>query len=145
MEKIKGTVEKANARGIKLDGKWYNYSKFMEEDIPKVSEGDRVEVDISGDWIKGVKILSHRPSELVEDRESYFTEKRKRDLERQIVVTRLACLNTATEILKSHARPIKAKSLFRVAEELENWVWRGLKREIERDIEEDRIEFEGEE
>lgn len=145
MEKIKGTVEKANARGIKLDGKWYNYSKFMEEDIPKVSEGDRVEVDISGDWIKGVKILSHRSSELVEDRESYFTEKRKRDLERQIVVTRLACLNTATEILKSHARPIKAKSLFRVAEELENWVWRGLKREIERDIEEDRIELQGEE
>lgn len=128
MEKIKGTVEMANPKGVRIDGKWHNYSKYIKG-VPRVNEGDEVEIDVNGDWIMGLNILSRQPSEAREDRGNYYTEKKKREIERQVVITRLACLNTATEVLKSHTKPIPSKSLFKVAKELEDWVWRGLKEE----------------
>ena len=137
MEEIKGTIEKINPKGVKIDGRWYNYSKYMQEGTPRVNEGDEVKVDVNGDWIMRFKVLSRQSSETREDRPilskveggSYYSEKEKREVERQVVITRLACLNTATEVLKSHTKPITSKGLFKVAKELEDWVWRGLKEE----------------
>lgn len=131
MEKIKGTVEMANPKGVRIDGKWHNYSKYIKG-VPRVNEGDEVEIDVNGDWIMGLKVLSHQPSEA----------RKKREVERQVVITRLACLNTATEVLKSHAKPIMSETLFKTARELEDWVWRGLKEEKkEGELDQD---FEGE-
>ena len=141
MEKIKGTVEKANPKGVRIDGKWRNYSKYMKE-VPRVNERDEVEVDVDGDWIMGLKALSRQPSEARKDKGNYHIEKEKREVERQVVITRLACLNTATEVLKSHAKPITSENLFKVAEKLEDWVWQGLKEERrEGELDQD---FEGE-
>jgi hypothetical protein len=141
MERIKGTVERVNPRGVRIDGKWYNYSKYIKK-TPKVNEGDDVEVEVNEDWITRFKVLSRQPSETRENRGNYYIEREKREVERQVVITRLACLNTATEVLKSHARPITSETLFEVARELEDWVWRGLKEERKGD--EPDQDFEGE-
>jgi hypothetical protein len=154
MEEVRGTVEKINPKGVKIDGRWYNYSKYMEEDAPKLNEGDEIRVDVNGDWIMRFKSPSHQPSDTGEERVNgsttrqgsgtsqrrveegnYYTEpasagwKETKSFERQVIVTRLACLNTATEILKSHTKPITSQSLFKVAKELEGWVWRGVTEE----------------
>lgn len=148
MEEVRGTVEKINSKGVKIHGRWYNYSKYMEEDAPKLNEGDEIRVDVNGDWIMRFKSLSRQPSDIGEDRVNgstprqgsginpgrveegnYYAEKGKRSFDRQVIVTRLACLNTATEILKSHTKPITSKGLFKVAKELEGWVWRGVREE----------------
>jgi hypothetical protein len=148
MEEVRGTVEKINPKGVKIDGRWYNYSKYMEEDAPKLNEGDEIRVDVNGDWIMRFKSPSHQPSDTGEERVNgsttrqgsgisqrrveegnYYAEREKKSFERQVIVTRLACLNTATEILKSHTKPITSKSLFKVAKELEGWVWRGVREE----------------
>jgi hypothetical protein len=132
MERIKGTVERVNPRGVRIDGRWYNYSKYIKN-TPKVNEGDEVEVDINGDWIMGLKILSRQLFEARENKGNHYTEREKGEVERQVVITRLACLNTATEVLKSHAKPITSENLFKSAEELEDWVWRSLKEERKED------------
>ena len=58
MEEVRGTVEKINPKGVKIDGRWYNYSKYMQEDAPKLNEGDEIRVDVNGDWIMRFKSLS---------------------------------------------------------------------------------------
>jgi hypothetical protein len=148
MEEVKGIVEKINSKGVRIDGRWYNYSKYMQEDAPELNEGDEIRVDVNGDWIMRFKSLSHQPSDTKVDRtvlggsgsqrvsrfgatkvkeDGFYGEKGKRSfIDRQVIVTRLACLNTATEVLKSHTKPITSKSLFKVAKELEDWVWRGI-------------------
>jgi hypothetical protein len=128
MEEIKGTVERINSKGIRVDGRWFNYSKYIGEEIPQVNEGDKVKIDVKGDWIMRFKLLDQGSSE-ENKRESFQMPKLRRETDRQIVITRLACLNTATEILKLYAKPITSKNLFKVAEELESWVWRNLREE----------------
>lgn len=128
MEEIKGTVEKVNPKGIRVDGRWFNYSKYIEEEIPEINEGDKVKIDVKGDWIMRFKLLA-RESLGENKRENFQMPKLRRENDRQIVITRLACLNTATEILKLYAKPITSKNLFKVAEELEAWVWRNLREE----------------
>src|ERR671924_75529 len=126
MEEIKGTVEKVNPKGIRVDGRWFNYSKYIEEEIPEVNEGDKVKIDVKGDWIMRFKLLSRESLE-ENKRENFQMPKLRKETDRQVVITRLACLNTATEILKLYAKPITSKNLFKVAEELESWVWRNLR------------------
>jgi len=52
-------------------------------------------------------------------------EARCKDFDRQATITRLAVLNTATEILKTHNKPITVESLFKVACQLEKWALGG--------------------
>ncbi|HEX3035283.1 MAG TPA: hypothetical protein VHT73_09135 [Thermodesulfobacteriota bacterium] len=139
MEEIKGTVEKVNPKGIRVDGRWYNYSKYIEEEIPEVNEGDKVKIDVKGDWIMKFKLLS-RESFGENKRENFQMPREKRETDRQVVITRLACLNTATEILKLYSKPITSKNLFKVAEELESWVWRNLREENTESIDDPEFE-----
>lgn len=139
MEEIKGTVEKVNPKGIRVDGRWYNYSKYIEEEIPEVNEGDKVKIDVKGDWIMKFKLLS-RESFGENKRENFQMPRGKRETDRQVVITRLACLNTATEILKLYSKPITSKNLFKVAEELESWVWRNLREENTESIDDPEFE-----
>jgi len=127
MEEIKGTVERVNPKGLRVDGKWYNYSKYMEEVVPEVNEGDEVKIDIRGDWIIGLKLLFRQSLETLSKRENNHAEREKGEInwaDRQVLIRCLTCLNTATEILKLYGKPITSKNLFKVAEELESWVWR---------------------
>lgn len=41
--------------------------------------------------------------------------------DRQSTITRLAVLNTATEVLKTHRKPIELDEVFSLAKELESW------------------------
>jgi hypothetical protein len=55
-KKVKGIVESVNDKGIKIDGEWYNFSKFNRVEIP--SEGDAVEIEVKGEWIKSLRNLT---------------------------------------------------------------------------------------
>lgn len=52
-----GTIEATNDKGIKLNGRWLNYSRYVDPDSswPVVQVGDPVEAHITGDhWLKGL-------------------------------------------------------------------------------------------
>jgi hypothetical protein len=123
-EQIQGAVEKVNPKGIKIHGKWFNYSKYMKE-TPDVNEGDEVLATLDGDFIMKLRVVVQSNGE--DKTNNHYIEKMKREIERQVVITRLACLNTATEVLKTHSKPITSETLFRVAAQLEEWAWEGLK------------------
>ena len=128
-EKIQGVVERVNKKGLKIDGKWYNYSKWMKQ-TTTTEEGDEVIIEIEGDWIMKIDTLSHSSNGKATNS---YAEKEKRETQRQIVITRLACLNTATEILKTHTKPVTSEDLFNVATKLEGWVWQGLTHDLNND------------
>src|SRR5882724_7124269 len=81
MEEVKGIVEKINPKGVKIDGRWYNYSKYMQENAPKLNEGDEIRVDVNGDWIMRFKSLSRQPSDAREDRTEAMNKSFRRPLE----------------------------------------------------------------
>ena len=106
---IVGTVEaiSRDGTGIKVEGTWYNYSKFLE--FPqKPKPGDKVKLVLDGKWIKEIQIL----------KESTLTPNQEKDLR----ISKLAVLNTAVEILKTQGEPITTDEVISVAEELLEWV-----------------------
>lgn len=106
---IVGTVEaiSRDGTGIKVEGTWYNYSKFLE--FPqKPKPGDKVKLVLDGKWIKEIQIL----------KESTLTPNQEKDLR----ISKLAVLNTAVEILKTRSEPITTDEVISVAEELLEWV-----------------------
>ena len=50
---ISGTVERANEKGIKVNGEWFNFSKFMSN-VPVLHEGDMIEFKSSKNFINEV-------------------------------------------------------------------------------------------
>jgi hypothetical protein len=52
---VKGMIESLNERGIKVNDRWYNFSKFLNEK-PSLAENSEVEFIASGDFI--TKFLS---------------------------------------------------------------------------------------
>jgi hypothetical protein len=52
---VKGMIESLNERGIKVNARWYNFSKFLNEK-PSLAENSEVEFIASGDFI--TKFLS---------------------------------------------------------------------------------------
>jgi hypothetical protein len=106
---IVGTVEaiSRDGTGIKVEGTWYNYSKFLE--FPqKPKPRDKVKLVLDGKWIKEIQIL----------KESTLTPNQEKDLR----ISKLAVLNTAVEILKTRSEPITTDEVIAVAEELLEWV-----------------------
>jgi len=106
---IVGTVEaiSRDGTGIKVEGTWYNYSKFLEFS-QKPKPGDKVKLVLDGKWIKEIQIL----------KESTLTPNQEKDLR----ISKLAVLNTAVEILKTQGEPITTDEVISVAEELLEWV-----------------------
>lgn len=50
---IRGTIQTANERGIKVAGEWYNWSKFGPEADPFLEVGGPIELTVDGaGWIK---------------------------------------------------------------------------------------------
>jgi len=108
---IVGTVEAISRDGtcIKVEGTWYNYSKFTEfPEKPKLGDRVKLILDGNGKWIKEIQIL----------KESTLTPNQEKDLR----ISKLAVLNTAVEILKTRSEPITTDEVIAVAEELLEWV-----------------------
>jgi hypothetical protein len=56
-ETLEGRVEARNERGLRLDGEWYNVSKFRPLDLPPVGSTVRITVDPKG-FLSAVEVLS---------------------------------------------------------------------------------------
>ena len=66
---VEGTIETRNDRGIKVNGEWFNLSKFhVIHDLPPVGALIRAEVDNKG-FLKSVEQLDERTAAAVSDRE----------------------------------------------------------------------------
>ena len=50
---ISGTIERVNEKGIKVNGEWFNFSKFMSN-VPVLNEGDMIEFKSSKNFINEV-------------------------------------------------------------------------------------------
>ena len=50
---VSGTIERVNEKGIKVNGEWFNFSKFMSS-VPTLREGDLIEFKSSKNFINEV-------------------------------------------------------------------------------------------
>ena len=50
---VSGTIERVNEKGIKVNGEWFNFSKFMSN-VPVLREGDLIEFKSSKNFINEV-------------------------------------------------------------------------------------------
>ena len=121
MAKVRGRVEAINDTGMKINGEWWNFSKYHEAAIP--NEGDLVEVELKDKWIKSVQFFNKE-------------KKVKETVDRDTRISRLALLNTATAILTTHKEPIGTFQVIKTAKELEDYVFQEEK-EVEAENQED--------
>jgi hypothetical protein len=65
-EVLRGVVEATNERGIKLGGRWLNYSQFRQ--VPHAEAGQEVEVEVVRDrFINALSVVGGAPDDLVLD------------------------------------------------------------------------------
>jgi len=56
-EQIRGRVEQTNEKGLKVDGRWFNWSQYSRASV-RPDEGDEVELEIArGKFINDARIL----------------------------------------------------------------------------------------
>jgi len=58
-ETIRGAVEQVNERGVKLGGRWFNFSKYAAVTPP--ARGQAVILTVKGDFISAVTVSSAPP------------------------------------------------------------------------------------
>ena len=57
-EQIRGRVEQTNEKGVKVDGRWYNFSQYSRSTV-RPQEGDDVELEIArGKFINDARIVA---------------------------------------------------------------------------------------
>lgn len=130
METVEGKVLRINGNGFQITGRdgWLNISKFADAcDVPTPKVGDvvKVKLDKSGyvRWIRtSVPEAQPEPEAETEPQpeETQPTERPCKD----VIVTRLAVLNTATSILSSGGRATDADAVIALAARLEAWATR---------------------
>ena len=54
---VSGTIERVNEKGIKVNGEWFNFSKFIPS-VPTLHEGDLIEFKSSKNFINEVSKVS---------------------------------------------------------------------------------------
>lgn len=91
-----------------------NRGKQTIEDLPGFTWVDEIR-DMPSSFDKpklegGAKELSNKPQEA-----------HSKKFDRQATITRLAVLNTATEVLKTHSKPIEFSDIVSLAAQLETW------------------------
>jgi hypothetical protein len=131
-ELISGTIDRVNAKGFRLQGEgdWRNYSRYADPaDIlpPSIGAAVAVSVDSQG-FVRSVQVVGERTHE----RDSFSVREPAHEaplacsprLEKDIVVTRLAVLNTATAIASSGGQETDLVTVLALAEELEAWAVR---------------------
>jgi hypothetical protein len=140
---VDGVVARVNDRGLVLDGDdlWLNVSRYAKPapKLPRVGETVRIYLDKDG-YIRDVEALrdEERASYQVEDGvdvpppegPSRQVERSTSDHspsdppDREVRITRMACLNTATAILSPGGRPADPEAVLALATRLEAWVGR---------------------
>jgi hypothetical protein len=131
-ERITGVVDRVNPKGLRLrgEGEWRNYSRYadlMDIETPAVGAHIGIDVDGSG-YVRSVQVVGERANE----RDSFSVRETANEApqtcsprpEKDIVVTRLAVLNTATAIASSGGQETDLVTVLALAEELEQWATR---------------------
>ena len=54
---VSGTIERVNEKGIKVNGEWFNFSKFMSN-VPVLHEGDLIDFKSSKNFINEVSKIT---------------------------------------------------------------------------------------
>ena len=123
-------VARVNERGIQTSGgEWLNLSRYANAaDVPLPQAGDRVllHLDRQG-FVRKIEMVA--PATVAPRSEAGPStdgsgEAPKAPPARDTVVTRLACLNTATAVLSSGGRIAEADAVIELAERLETWATR---------------------
>jgi hypothetical protein len=56
-ETVRGRVEQTNEKGLKVDGRWFNFSQYSRSSV-RPNEGDEVELEIArGKFINDARVL----------------------------------------------------------------------------------------
>ena len=114
---LTGIVQAVNARGLKLGGRWFNYSRFSPVARPEVGQTVRLELD--GTFIR---VLEHDPETGAVPAQDPDTQEATGP-SRERVITRLACLKAAAAFLAPRLTSEEGE-LVVLAEVLEDWVLR---------------------
>lgn len=132
LELVHGTIDRVNAKGFRLQGEgdWRNYSRYADPaDILPPSGGDVVAVSVdSQGFVRSVQVVGERTHE----RASFSVRETVNEPsaaptprpEKDVIVTRLAVLNTATAIASSGGQETDLVTVLALAEELEQWATR---------------------
>jgi hypothetical protein len=116
---ITGIVERVNERGFTLRERtgWLNVSQYAQIEAPKRGQYVRVRLDGSG-FVRAVEPVAttngHKAAQSAPSRRP----------DRDVIVTRLAVLNTATAILSSAYRETNGPEVMELAADLEQWATR---------------------
>lgn len=125
---VEGTID-AISKGnysVKIGVDWYRFStKTQGVGFSEVAKGDFVTIEakkaerdgFKTNWVQECQKQQSLPVD-----ESPSEGPSKPADERQKNIAKLAVLNTAVEILKTHNKPITSENLFKVASELLDWV-----------------------
>lgn len=117
LERVVGTVVKVHNRGFQLEGHdgWLNVSKYANPapEIPSAGQVVTVAIDRSG-FVREIGRPDPQPAAQLEPAPSGPAN-------RERVVTRLACMNTATAILSAGNKPVKSEDVLTLAARLEAW------------------------
>ena len=120
-EQVAGVVTCSNAKGSQLEGRdgWLNLSKFAVG-VAGPERGARVRVGLDKSGFVRTVETSAPIGECVVN-ESVTTGTRP---DREVCITRMACLNTATALLSSGGQPMELGAVIELAGTLEAWVTR---------------------
>jgi hypothetical protein len=145
-ETITGLVEAVNDRGLKLAGRWYNYSKHRP--LPRVAPavGEAVTLHAEGDWINrltragaapaappagdewalGDPLPPPAPAPAPRDTRPLAPAGQPPDKDRQIA--RMAALKAAVDLIASYPDASREpEAVILVAEQLEAWITRAAR------------------
>ena len=121
-EQVAGVVTCSNAKGFQLEGRdgWLNISKFAAG-VAAPERGARVVAGLDkAGFVRTVETVS--PIGEYVGNESATSGTRP---DREVCITRMACLNTATAILSSGGSPVgDVAAVLSTAAQLEAWVCR---------------------
>ncbi len=123
MEQITGTVTRANGHGFQLAERegWLNLSKFANPAPVMPEKGQRVSITIDkAGYVRAVTPMPSEPEPAVDAPAESHANMPSKD----IVITRLATLNTATSILSSGSRAVNPDDVLALAQRLEAWATR---------------------
>jgi hypothetical protein len=130
---VDGVVAKANERGVLLAGEdvWVNVSKYADPrpNLPRPGERVRLHIDGQG-YIRAVDVLpvedgaDPEPDDAVPARQVEPTTPPSRAVspDKDVRITRMNALTTATAILSSGGRDCDTVDVLRLAAHLERWV-----------------------
>jgi hypothetical protein len=93
VERIAGLVEAVNPKGVRVDGRWWNYSRYA--DVPRPARGQHVELDAKGGFIRTLRVVDVAPPDA-------------KDRERTIL--RLAVLKAAAGFVRAASTPTRPTS-----------------------------------